>query len=121
MKLIRGIISLVTGAGVIYGTWRVYDGNDLELAALAFGALAIGRAVLMAWLRREDDVSALFKSKATSFIRTPLQEFAFLVPLYAAPGLYTQFGLMKTLLAVPVAWIVLRGLVRFVFEGPPKG
>lgn len=120
MKLIRGIISLVTLYVVLYGTWRVYDGNSFELAALAFGGLAVGRATLMAWLRRNEDVYGFFKTKATSFVRTPLQEFAFVVPIYAAPGLWTQYGLMGIAAGVPAGWIILRGLVRFVLGDKPE-
>jgi hypothetical protein len=118
MKLIRGIIALVTGYGVLYGTWRIYDGNGFELGALAFGGLAVGRATLMAWLRRNEDVYGFFKNKATGFVKTPLQEFAFVVPIYAAPGLWTQYGLMGIVAGVPVGWVVMRGLVRFLLEGP---
>ena len=110
------IVSLATAIFLVYGTWRIYDGNGFELAAVAFSAAAILRSVLLAWLRRAQDVSMLFRSKTTAFIRTPLQEAAFLLPIYAAPGAYAQFGLFDTIGIVIIGWVVLRALVRLILE-----
>lgn len=115
------LVALVTAAALVYATWRVWDGNDIVHAAYFFSAAAIARGVLLAWLRRADDVSLLFRSKATNFISTPLQEAAFVLPLYAAPAIYAQFGLFDTLWGVPVAWIVLRGIVRFILDKSAGG
>ncbi len=119
LRLIRGIISIATGLGVGYVTWIAYRGNSFELAAIAFSVSAIGRSVLLAWLGRHDDVSGVFKTKTTSFIRTPLQEFAFLAPLYMIPGAWTQIGIW-TFALVPAMWIVLRATVRFVLGDKPE-
>lgn len=116
IRWFAAIVSLATAAALVYGTWRVWDGNGFELAALFFSAAAIARSVLLAWLRRSQDVSMLFRSKTTAFIKTPLQEAAFLLPIYAAPATYVEFGFLKTLIAVPIAWIVLRALVRIILE-----
>lgn len=116
IRWFAAIVALVTAVALVYGTWRVWDGNGLELAALFFSAAAIGRSVLLAWLRRSGNVSALFRSKRTAFIKTPLQEAAFLLPLYAAPAAYTQFGFLETLIGVPIGWIVLRGAARFLLS-----
>lgn len=110
------VVALVTAVALVYTTWRIWIGNDTAHAAYYFSAAAIARSVLLAWLRRADDVSLLFRSKATSFISTPLQEAAFLLPLYAAPAIYAQFGLFDTLWGVPAGWIVLRGIVRFILD-----
>jgi len=118
LKLFRGLISLATGFGGAYFTWIAYRDNSWELAAVAFSVAATGRAVLMAWLRRHGDVSAVFKNTASGFIRSPLQEFAFLAPLYLAPGLWTQLGIW-TFAAVPALWVVLRATVRFVLGDKP--
>ena len=116
IRWFAAIVALATAAALVYGTWRVWDGNGLELAVLFFSAAAIARSLLLAWLRRSGNVSALFRSKRTAFIKTPLQEAAFLLPVYAAPVTYMEFGLFKMLIAVPVAWIVLRALVRIILE-----
>ncbi len=118
LKLIRGLISIATWIGVAYVTWIAYRDNSWELAAVAFSVAATGRVVLMAWLRRNADVSAVFKTTASGFIRTPLQEFAFMAPLYMAPGLWTQLG-MWTFVAVPGLWVVLRATVRFMLGDKP--
>ena len=115
LALIRGVLSLATAVGVGYATWYVWKGNGVELAALVFSGTAVGRSVLLAWLRRNGEASQIFRNRATRFIRTPLQEFAFLAPLYAAPGRWTQFG-GYTIIAVPALWIVLRGLVGTVLR-----
>ncbi len=116
LRWFANIVALATAAALIYGTWRVWQGNGLELAALFFSAAAIARSVLLAWLRRAGNVSVLFRSKASRFIKTPLHEAAFLLPLYGAPAAYTQFGFFNTLVGVPVAWIVLRGAARFLVD-----
>lgn len=110
------IVALVTALALVYTTWQIWKGNDLELAAYYFSAAAIARSVLLAWLRRADDVSLLFRSKMSTFIKTPLQEAAFLLPIYAAPAIYASFGLFDMLWGVPAAWIVLRGIVRFILD-----
>lgn len=110
------VVALVTAAALVYTTWRIWIGNDIIYTAYYFSAAAIARSVLLAWLRRADDVSLLFRSKATNFISTPLQEAAFLLPLYAAPASYAQFGLFDTLWGVPAGWIVLRAIVRFILD-----
>ena len=116
IRWFAGIVALVTAVALVYGTWRVWQGNNLELAVLFFSAAAIARSLLLAWLRRSGKVSALFRSKRTAFIKTPLQEAAFLLPVYAAPATYMEFGLLKMLIAVPVGWLVLRALVRMILE-----
>lgn len=116
IRWFAAIVALVTAVGLVYGTWRVWQGNGFELAALFFSAAAIARALLLAWLRRSGNVSALFRSKRTAFIKTPLQEAAFLLPVYAAPAVYTGFGLFNMLMAVLLGWIVLRVLVRIILE-----
>lgn len=116
IRWFAAIVALVTAVALVYGTWRVWDGNGLELAALFFSAAAIARSLLLAWLRRSGNVSALFRSKRTAFIKTPLQEAAFLLPVYAAPATYMEFGLLNMLIAVPLGWLVLRALVRMILE-----
>ena len=116
IRWFAAIVSLVTAGALVYGTWRVWQGNNLELAAVFFSAAAIARSLLLAWLRRSGNVSALFRSKRTAFIKTPLQEAAFLLPVYGAPAIYAWLGLFETLIAVPVAWLVLRALVRMILE-----
>jgi hypothetical protein len=108
------LIALASFVGIAMWSWSVYKHNDLELGALAFGAAMVGRSTLLAWLRRHDDVGTFFRTKATAFIKSPLQEFAFIAPLYAAPAVWSQYGVMKTLIFVPIAWVVLRGLVRLI-------
>ncbi len=121
LRWFAGAVALVTAAALVYATWRIWKGNDLELAALFFSAAAIGRAVLLAWLRRAQNVSLLFRSKTTAFIKTPLQEAAFLLPLYGAPASYMEFGLLDTLIAVPIAWIVLRAAVGLLLDKTAGG
>lgn len=116
IRWFAAIVSLVTAVALVYGTWRVWQGNNLELAAVFFSAAAIARSLLLAWLRRSGNVSALFRSRRTAFIKTPLQEAAFLLPVYAAPATYAWFGFFQTLIAVPVGWLVLRALVRMILE-----
>jgi len=118
MGLIRGLLSLATAFGVAWVTWKAWA-NSFELAAIAFSVSAIGRSVFLAWIGRNADVSAVFKNKTTSFIRTPLQEFAFLAPIYMIPGAWTQIGIW-TFALVPAMWIVLRATVRFVLGDQPS-
>lgn len=115
------IVALASFIGIAMWSWNVWKHNDLELGALAFGAAMVARSTLLAWLGRHGDVGALFRSEATSFIKTPLEQYAFLVPIYAAPAVWSQYGLFYTLVSVPIAWIVVRLVVKGILQRTSGG
>lgn len=112
------LVALASFVGIVLWSWNLYQHNDegLKMAALGFGAGMVARATLLAWLRRHDDVSTFFRTKATAFIQTPLEEFAFAAPIWAAPAVGAQFGLLYGAATVPVGWAVLRGIVKLFLQ-----
>jgi len=95
--------------------------NDLALASVAFGASMVLRATALAWLRRHDDVQAFFRTKATAFIQTPLEEFAFVAPIWATPAVFTNFGLLYAGAGLFGGWIVLRFIVKVILQRTSGG
>ena len=115
------IVALVSFVGIVMWSRNVWIHNDLALASAAFGASMVLRATALAWLRRHDDVQAFFRTKATAFIQTPLEELAFVAPIWATPAVFTNYGFLYAGATLFGGWAVLRFVVKVILQRTSGG